>query len=302
MSNGTPLTPRPSMRFERVEVARVITMERQRDVDAQHVVRLADSFELFGGQLQPIVVTEEMVLIDGAHRLDAARSLGWTHLDAGIASHVESEEDRAFLEAEANAARRELTLSQKKVLWETLIEPRYRAEASQRRRATQNNSSSGKFPELGPAWLGETNDLASAIVGVSTKTLTKLDQLSQWGTDESLPAAVREAASLAIERADKTNRVDGEHRRVESMVALSKVSRDVQAQQTAESLVSKVIGTVMKASQDAKRVDREALLAALREDPSAEDDWAGVVTSARWLVEFVEDLAVDADIRIGAAA
>lgn len=302
MSNGTPMAPRPSMRFERVEVARVITMERQRDVDAQHVARLADSFELFGGQLQPIVVTEEMVLIDGAHRLDAARSLGWTHLDAGIASHVESEEDRAFLEAEANAARRELTLSQKKVLWETLIEPRYRAEASQRRRAAQNNSSSGKFPELGPAWSGETTDLANAFVGVSTKTLTKLDQLERWETDESLPAPVREAAAQAIVRADKTNKVDGEHRRVESMVALSSVSGDVQALQAAESLVSKVIGTVMKAAQDAKRFDRDELLQALRADPSAGEDWAGVVASARWLLEFVEDLADDAGIRVGVAA
>lgn len=69
LTTNLRLGSRPVVRFERIAVDRVIVTERLRRVDHEHVRRMVESFEQFGGQLQPIMVTKDMVLIFGAHRL-----------------------------------------------------------------------------------------------------------------------------------------------------------------------------------------------------------------------------------------
>jgi hypothetical protein len=293
------LVPRPVMRFERIPVDRVIVTKRQREVDQEHVGRLVESFEQFGGQLQPIIVTGDMVLIDGRHRLEAAMQLGWEQIDAGIASHVESEEDRAFLEAEANAARREMTLSERKVLWETIFKPRLTDQAARAQKAGKRLVPAGKFPAGTSTRVGDTRDLAQHYVQLSVDTMQKVEQLQGWKDDDTLAEPIRKAAADGLARADVIGKVDGEFRRVETMVTAWKMPPQVLQLKAAEGLVSRVIASVTKASQDLHRIDPDALTAALKEDATAAGDWAGVLSAAAFILEFVEDAAVDAEIRVG---
>lgn len=298
LTNESGLSRRPGLRFEQIDVNRIIVGERLREVDDEHVTRLMDSFEQLGFQVQPIVCTSEMVLIDGAHRLRAAMELGWEQVDVGIASHIESEEDRAFLEGEANAARREMTLSQRRQLWVKVMKPRLSEVAVRNQKATRFADGGGNFPppsQSGAA--GRVRDLAQSFVGISEATMGKLGQLQTWTADDSLSAPIRKAAADGVVRADKLGKVDGEFKRVLAMVESFNAPPTLLAQRDSETLVSRMVTTVTRASQELRRLEMDAVVRALQGDPMAVSDWPGVISAAAWISEFVEEAGIRAGLR-----
>jgi phage N-6-adenine-methyltransferase len=93
---------------EEVHIDSIAVWERFRKSppDRERVARLANSFEAVG-QLQPIRVSSGNRLIFGLHRLEAAKVLGWTTIDAEI---VEAEEiDQRLMEISENLHRADLT-------------------------------------------------------------------------------------------------------------------------------------------------------------------------------------------------
>lgn len=82
----------------------VIVGERIRS--ATDLKELSDSLAQHG-QLQPIIVTPEGVLIDGLHRLEAAKRLGWSRIWAAVLDKNEVEVRVA--EIIANLRRRDMT-------------------------------------------------------------------------------------------------------------------------------------------------------------------------------------------------
>lgn len=116
------------MQVERVIVDHVDIPPRLRAVDASKVKRLAESMDAIGLQ-SPITLhqgspdQEGFDLIAGAHRLEAARSLGWEWIDAFFMQADEI--DRQLWEIDENLMRSELTptqmaehLAKRKELWE----------------------------------------------------------------------------------------------------------------------------------------------------------------------------------------
>lgn len=300
------ILPRPVMRFERIEIDRIIVGKRQREADPDHVTRITDSFEQFRVQLQPLVCTEAMVLIDGLHRLMASRRLGWTHIDVGIASGVHSDDDRAFLEAEANAARKEMTISEKTELWMTIFKPRLTELAAKRRKgrpAVAGDTqalSSAKFAEHNlAAPPGEVRVLAQQYVQLSEPTMDKMVKMQSWAADESLDEQSRSAAKTGLERVDKIGKVDGVFKSVEAAVSAARTPPEVLNKNAAQDLVSRIINVVTLASQNLKKVDPQALVTALADDSNAAGDWLGVIAAATWILNFAEDAAADAGIRTG---
>ena len=88
--------------------------------DMGDIAALAESMKRFG-QLSPIIVTTNNVLIAGERRLEAARSLGWTNINVVIADisdeismlEYELEENnqrRGFTQEEADAAAKKMYL------------------------------------------------------------------------------------------------------------------------------------------------------------------------------------------------
>lgn len=116
------------MNVEQVPIDNIDIPPRLRAVDTSKVARLAESMDAIGLQT-PITLyhagddQEGFDLVTGAHRLEAARSLGWEWIDAFF---MEADEiDRQLWEIDENLMRSELTpvqmaehLAKRKELWE----------------------------------------------------------------------------------------------------------------------------------------------------------------------------------------
>lgn len=85
--------------------------DRLRSVDEAAVEHMAESMQ-HQGQLYPIQIRTiepgRFRLLAGAHRLAAARKLGWTHIEAFLIDDLDEEESR-LLEIDENLCRAELT-------------------------------------------------------------------------------------------------------------------------------------------------------------------------------------------------
>lgn len=114
------------MKIERVMTEAVEVSQRLRAVDDARVKALADSMDAIGLR-QPITVWsqsgEQLDLVAGAHRLEAALFLGWEYIDAIFLDG--SDIDRQLWEIDENLMRSELTatqqaehLAKRKELWE----------------------------------------------------------------------------------------------------------------------------------------------------------------------------------------
>jgi len=75
--------------------------------DMGDIAALAESMKRFG-QISPIVISKNNVLIAGGRRLEAARSLGWRTINAVIAE-IPDEITKLEYELEENIQRRDFT-------------------------------------------------------------------------------------------------------------------------------------------------------------------------------------------------
>ena len=87
-----------------VEIDKIRVREGRRSL--RGISELANSMERVG-LLNPITLTEQLTLIAGFHRIEAAKQLGWTAIDANIKSLTELEAELA--EIDENLVRNELT-------------------------------------------------------------------------------------------------------------------------------------------------------------------------------------------------
>ncbi len=92
-------------------IKNIIIPDRFRPADPKAVAARAESFKVFG-QLQPIILDDNMNLIAGLHRLKAAESLGWEEIDTVFRSEM-TELQRREIELEENLQRLDMTWFQK---------------------------------------------------------------------------------------------------------------------------------------------------------------------------------------------
>ncbi len=89
-----------------VEIRRIKLKKRLRK-DLGEIEGLADSMARFG-QLHPLVLTKRYVLVSGRRRLEAAKSLGWSTIEA-IMLEGRSKAQLLELELDENVYRSALT-------------------------------------------------------------------------------------------------------------------------------------------------------------------------------------------------
>ena len=105
----------------KVRIADIIIGEDRREVSEEHVASLVASMAEVG-QLQPISVTTEMRLVFGAHRIAAAKELGWEEIDAIVKSYSTMQADMAMIDEnlvrnELSAMERAEAVSKRKALY-----------------------------------------------------------------------------------------------------------------------------------------------------------------------------------------
>lgn len=169
-----------------IPVDDVIVRERQRKVRPEHVKAVRESFDALGGRLmlQPIVVDENLVLADGAHRLQAAKESGWTHIPA-LVFHGATDADRELIEFEANRVRLQLTPLELEEAWTTHLGPAYRA------RAKKNHADNGKAQAA--------NLVQNQVEGSEDDRIHRgIENFNTPVNGPSLPKAAREATGLSL--------------------------------------------------------------------------------------------------------
>ena len=151
-----------------IDLSAIRVERRLRGIDREALARIARSMASIGQQ-QPVSVRMDpddpatFVLVAGAHRLEAARSLGWTQIEALIVDAPEPE--RRLIEIDENLARADLTpldrarfLCEHKKVSLTLHPDRRRGgDRSSRQYAEGRNS----HPENHASWAEETSDRVS---------------------------------------------------------------------------------------------------------------------------------------------
>lgn len=153
------------------------------------------------GQLQPIVVTEDLRLIAGGRRLAAAQSNGWTDIEAKIAKDVTDAATLLRAERDENTCRKSFTLTEEHTLYEALL-------------ALEPPTEAGDSPQ---AATGRARRSAAEIATGSPgrhKTLEKIGEVKHLAEDTSRSEQLRQKASEALKEIDRDSNVDGPYRRL----------------------------------------------------------------------------------------
>ena len=87
-----------------------ITIGKRIRIDDGELGELADSLKEFG-QLHPVILNRDFILITGFRRLQAAKLLGWASIDARVIT-AESEITCMELEIEENIQRKNFTIQE----------------------------------------------------------------------------------------------------------------------------------------------------------------------------------------------
>jgi ParB-like chromosome segregation protein Spo0J len=132
LETAPKLTPGSSHRFEvsRVPVDQIVIEETRRVLNQDKVSHLAESIAEIGLRT-PITVREvngTPMLVTGQHRLEAAKKLGWSHIDAFIFQGDET--DARLWELAENLFRNDLTVLERAESingWLTLVEEKRKA-------------------------------------------------------------------------------------------------------------------------------------------------------------------------------
>lgn len=91
----------------RVKVKDIVVLpDRFRQVEQGSILQLVDSINL-SGLLQPIIVNSDNILVDGNHRLEAVKSLGWSKIDCIVKDITDIEAD--LIQVDTNLIRNDLT-------------------------------------------------------------------------------------------------------------------------------------------------------------------------------------------------
>lgn len=208
------------MEVQSIRIEHVETVERHRALDNSACDRLAASMDEIGLR-QPITIrivdmmvidgqeTEGVpVLVAGRHRLEAARKLGWTHIDC---IEVDDDQLRAELwEIDENLVRAELSpaqqaehLSRRKDIWEAIQNS---ATICRENRGRPEGFASETAKAAGIDKRTVQRDVARAdalgpdlrlIAGTSLDSGVEMDALARMDTQERAPLIER---ALAGER------------------------------------------------------------------------------------------------------
>lgn len=99
----------PQVAIAEIKMTRMLSTgkKRFRDADERAVIAIKESMALYG-QLQPLILEDGNELVDGLHRLVAARALGWLTVWA-VSKDKMDEYTARCIELEANIRRKEMT-------------------------------------------------------------------------------------------------------------------------------------------------------------------------------------------------
>lgn len=226
--------------IEEKEIDTIIIKDRARQ-EVGDITSLASSIKMVG-QLAPILIDSNNVLIDGLHRIEALKKLNKTTIEARIVDGI-GQDDHTLIELLANMDRKEF-------LWHEEIELKYKLHSFWKEDAKKNDITWGyreTAKRLNCSLGGLSTDLAFAE---AMKVFPDLKQQSTKSRAKELYKQLGSQAT-AIQRMD--NFSDAEKER---LLALQSGTVDITAK-----------NTVTKASTEATEEAREKVSTLKEEEP-----------------------------------
>lgn len=215
-----------------LDVHAIIVRARQREVSADHVSVLRDSFRETGKQLVPIAVSErpdgKLVLIDGAHRLEAAKQEGFERIRAEVYSNL-AEDHEGVLEFVTNKARKDLSPAEILLAWETFELPMHELRVREKQVASVAAAREHRGNSGAPLIMHGVHNQGSEpalslrqrtveVTGHSPDWLDKVASIRNTSEDPEVPPAVREAAQRGFEKLkDPSTKVEPVFKAVEKV-------------------------------------------------------------------------------------
>jgi hypothetical protein len=98
----------------KVRIAEIVVRERRRD-DLGDIPKMARSLARYG-MIEPIIIDDTYTLVAGQRRLEAAKLLGWSRIEARNLGEL-SDEERDELKLVENVDRKPLTAAEKSKRW-----------------------------------------------------------------------------------------------------------------------------------------------------------------------------------------
>jgi Domain of unknown function (DUF4326)/ParB/Sulfiredoxin domain len=208
-----------------IPIADVIVKDRHRS-DLGDLESLAVSLRELG-QLQPIVLSANYLLIAGGRRLAAAKSLGWTEIEAKIANDLTSAADLLRAERDENTCRKAFAPTEEYSLYAALL-------ALEAPLSAGTGSTNGN-PPPGPSTSPESRHRTRARQSVSEivtgnagrhKTLEKIGEVKRIADDPGRSERLRQKAREALAEMDQTGVISGPHTRVMLAVKAEETRND----------------------------------------------------------------------------
>ena len=156
----------------RIKLTDIIIPEGRRAIDLDKVVALAESIKIIGGLIHPITIDKDRVLIAGAHRIEAYKTLGFEEIEC---TEFDGEQLEAELvEIDENLMRNELddiTVGEMVLRREEILEA-----LGLRAKSGTNVKNLGTGACAAP--VQTTADIAKEV-GISERTLQENKQLAK---------------------------------------------------------------------------------------------------------------------------
>lgn len=222
-----------------------IRVGRRHRTELGNVDELAASIER-DGLLQPITITPDGVLVCGARRLAAIKSLGEKKVNVWVRSGLSDRLGQLLAEQDDNMLHKPLTQLEAAALYRELKQ--VIAEDAARRKASTQFSSDyqpgddgpGKFPGPSTA-LGEARELAAGMIpgGASYKTLEKVGYLERIAADPARSNALRAQAAAGLEQIEAGAPVHPIFQAVRDAATIAQDEREADLHQMADEAVAR---------------------------------------------------------------
>jgi Domain of unknown function (DUF4326)/ParB-like nuclease domain len=191
-----------------IAIADVHVKDRHR-TDPGDLEGLATSLRELG-QLQPIVVSADYLLIAGGRRLTAAKSLGWTEIEAKIASDLTGAADLLRAERDENTCRKAFAPTEEYSLYAALLALDSQTSAGA---AANGGQSTGPEGRHGTRARQSVSEIVTGNAG-RHKTLEKIGDVKRIADDPGRSERLRQKAREALAEMDQTGVIAGPHTRV----------------------------------------------------------------------------------------
>ncbi|SNU02744.1 chromosome partitioning protein, ParB family [Ruaniaceae bacterium KH17] len=197
--------PQTGVQLDRA-VDSIIVGKRHR-ADLGDIATLAASIDR-DGLLQPVTITIDGILVCGARRLAAIKTLGWRTVNVWVRGGLSDRLGKLLAEQDDNMLHKPYNQLEAAGLYreikQVMAEDAARRDAATRFSSENQPGSDGgaKFapPSLGP--LGKAREQAAAMIpgGASHTTLEKIGYIEDIAASQAQPESLRAEAAAALER------------------------------------------------------------------------------------------------------